>query len=461
MPNRIFLLLICSLFVLAAASPTRAQSAEPMNLMLAVGIQARVRVTDGDSLRVRAEPGTKAKVLFKAQTGITVTLIDGPQQADDLTWWKIKTAEGKEGWTVAGVPEDNNQFLRTLVPLCPHTDGRIAFVVITQVEVPKGIYPNYYHDIYTSAPDGSQLCNLTQNALSDVYGYSDLSWSPDGKRLLFVTLFKDRKTALFSMNADGSDFRQITQDAQSYDEPQWSPDGSKIAYEVRFSRTEIWLANPDWTGRHALAGTIKSDKSLPRWSPDGKQIAFVEGGLIKSGPYRDQLRIVNADGTDARALAKLNVDDTLTQDPLSWSPDGKSLVVAAYELPYGTPRSLLLVDVASGETTPLTDASAEDAMLPVWSPDGEWIAYWRKTGKNDQGYSIYDLAIIHPDGTKARTLASEVTAREQPAVWSPDGKRILYSDWQQGLMSVRIEENTATALLLPIPQVGDIAWGPA
>jgi dipeptidyl aminopeptidase/acylaminoacyl peptidase len=457
MPYRISLLFICFLLLMAAITPAQAQPAEPANLTLAVGSQARVRVTDGDSLRVRAEPGTKAKVLFKAETGITVTLVDGPQTADDLTWWKIQTADGKEGWTVAGVPEDK-QFLKTLVPLCPYTDGRIAFVVITKVETPSGTYPDYFQDIYTSAPDGSQLCNLTQNTRSKIYGYGDLAWSPDGKRMLFVTAFKD-SSDLFSINADGSGFQPITKDAQRYGQPQWSPDGSQIAYEVRFSRQEIWLANSDWTGRRPLIGTIKSEKWVPRWSPDGKQIAFVEGNVIKSGPDHDQLRIVNADGTNARVLAKLNTDYTLTHHPLNWSPDGKSIVVATYVLRRRSPGTLLLVDVASGESRPLTDGSTQNMTLPVWSPDGQWIAYWRNAGKDAQNYSRFDLAIIRPDGTDAQTLVSGATASERPVAWSPDSKQIMYSDWKQGLMAVAVD-GAAPVVVMPEVRVLDIAWMP-
>lgn len=72
--------------------------------VLAINAQAVVTLrAKGDVLNVRADASTKSTRLAQLTANTTVTIIDGPKQADDLTWWKIRTANGLEGWVVESV----------------------------------------------------------------------------------------------------------------------------------------------------------------------------------------------------------------------------------------------------------------------------------------------------------------------------------------------------------------------
>ncbi len=63
---------------------------------LAVGASLTV-ATDDSNLNIRQEPSTDASIVGKAAKGETVTLVE--QSSDD--WWKIKTADGEEGYAYA------------------------------------------------------------------------------------------------------------------------------------------------------------------------------------------------------------------------------------------------------------------------------------------------------------------------------------------------------------------------
>ena len=63
---------------------------------LAAGVSLTV-ATDDSNLNIRQEPSTDAAVVGKAAKGETVTLVE--QSSDD--WWKIKTADGEEGYAYA------------------------------------------------------------------------------------------------------------------------------------------------------------------------------------------------------------------------------------------------------------------------------------------------------------------------------------------------------------------------
>jgi len=71
-----------------------------------------------------------------------------------------------------------------------------------------------------------------------------------------------------------------------------------------------------------------------------------------------------------------------------------------------------------------------DDQSPVWSPDGEWLAFVSRRG---DGYGVY---VVRPDGSALRPLKHRLAFNSQPQ-WSPDGKMLAYvSDPGGGLHTV-------------------------
>jgi hypothetical protein len=89
--------------------------APPSAGVLAVGKNAVVNTTEGDKLRVRSGPGTSFGVLTMLAKGTVVTLLEGPRNADGLTWWRVRPPDGIEGWVIEGVT-DKGVFIQTLIP---------------------------------------------------------------------------------------------------------------------------------------------------------------------------------------------------------------------------------------------------------------------------------------------------------------------------------------------------------
>ncbi len=58
----------------------------------------------GANLNLRASPSLDAAILAKLQPGDTITILEGPVQADGYEWWKMRTTDGVEGWA-ANIPE--------------------------------------------------------------------------------------------------------------------------------------------------------------------------------------------------------------------------------------------------------------------------------------------------------------------------------------------------------------------
>ena len=60
-----------------------------------------VKGTDQEGLRLRSEPSTQSEVVATLKEGATAMVLEGPEEANGYTWWKVETKGGKEGWGAA------------------------------------------------------------------------------------------------------------------------------------------------------------------------------------------------------------------------------------------------------------------------------------------------------------------------------------------------------------------------
>jgi TolB protein len=122
-------------------------------------------------------------------------------------------------------------------------------------------------DIYEMNPDGSDVERLTAG---------ETNWfpqfSPDGTRL---ALHIGRDVNIFDLKSRTS--HALTQDPANGMYPTWSPDGRRIAFmSWRNGKTELFSMNADGTDQRVLFSPVTGSAIDPRWSPDGSRIVFVE-----------------------------------------------------------------------------------------------------------------------------------------------------------------------------------------
>ncbi|MCB9451156.1 MAG: SH3 domain-containing protein [Anaerolineaceae bacterium] len=79
--------------------------------VLHIGGTALIQTTGGDPLNMRGGPGRSFDIVARLPAGVTVTILDGPREADGYRWWQIRTTNAVEGWVVDEVDD-----LQTLLP---------------------------------------------------------------------------------------------------------------------------------------------------------------------------------------------------------------------------------------------------------------------------------------------------------------------------------------------------------
>ncbi|HEX8684164.1 MAG TPA: thioredoxin domain-containing protein [Ardenticatenaceae bacterium] len=215
----------------------------------------------------------------------------------------------------------------------------------------------------------------------------------------------------FVANADGTGLTAVSQEQGEGYFPYLSPDGTQVAFVTNTTvDAEIYVADVA-TGEATNLTNTPGNDTQPIWSPDGSQIAFVSnrgGGDIN-------IWVMNADGSDPRLVVHTPGEDKLG----SWSPDSKYIV---YSNVNEVGESLWVMDVASGETSPLTEQSGGGTdSAPAWSPDGQAIAFYSASGS--QPSQIFTVA---PDGSNRQQLTNGTTSAIVPT-WSPDGNWLLYT----------------------------------
>lgn len=227
---------------------------------------------------------------------------------------------------------------------------------------------------------------------------------------------------IFTVRADGTNMRQLTNGKGIESHPVFSPDGTRIAYREWLNGSDSVMV-VDGSGTTRSLATIALDRMDCRragqvWSPDGSSLLFWSSAAC-NGDF--DLFIVASDGSSP--ATKLLAPGT-TGLNASWSPDGKRIAFLGRDAaatsgvyivdvgPNGAlPGGLQSRRIGSGPTSLFTDVSSG----PRWSPDGTKLAFI-----NDADA----LVIANADGSGQRVVIQNVDFFTPS--WSPNGRRLAF-----------------------------------
>ncbi len=193
------------------------------------------------------------------------------------------------------------------------------------------------------------------------------AWSPDGRRILFVVTNSSGESEVWLARSDGRGARQVGgDDARA---PAWSPDGKVISYSAEVHELHrIYLISPAGGPPRPITTNTSSDQ--PAFSRDGRTIAFSRiGSSITWDVCLLDLR--------THAVSCIAKTPAVERDP-AWEPNGHRLVLTSDRAGGAIgARSLYFVAPRGPDLRRLTGPGA-DASSPAWSADGRTIVFVRR-----------------------------------------------------------------------------------
>jgi TolB protein len=201
------------------------------------------------------------------------------------------------------------------------------------------IYPTY--DIFTANADGTKIKRLTYSNSYD----AEATVSPDGKKIIFTST-RDGDLDLYVMDSNGKNVKRLTTELGYDGGAFFSPDGKQIVYRAYHPKTEaeiarykqrlaedliepnnfeIWTMNADGSNKRKVTN-LGAASFAPFFTPDGKRIIFSTNHFASDPRKRNfDLALINVDGTN---LERVTFEETFDGFPM-FSPDGKKLVFAS------------------------------------------------------------------------------------------------------------------------------------
>ena len=249
------------------------------------------------------------------------------------------------------------------------------------------------YELYVINANGSGLVRLTPNEWTG-FSFDRPSWSPDGSRIVFTAGTSSLSFEVYIINVNDSNLTRLTHDAMRKEGVVWSPDGKRIAYISWPDKvSEIYIMNSDGSNQIRLTNSSDIYNGTPIWSPDSTRIAFIcgKGDAIRS----DNICIMNADGSN---LTQIHLPYVGVQiyDHLAWSPNGKQMLIECWcrNRNSSSPEfGVYTMNVDGSNPIPLSDTGVS-AFEPVWSPNGQQIAFLTLDSDSAGGTVIYIVNIV-------------------------------------------------------------------
>jgi len=239
---------------------------------------------------------------------------------------------------------------------------------------------------------------------------------------------------IWTGNLDGSAERRLTPLKLEVLFPEWSPNTNRIAYQASTGQAgvgELWVMKADGSGKRKLPiaapFSYEYGNLVSSWSPDGKTIivAALRVEKRKTTVVTPIVLAVPVNGAKPRALFALprgKYSAAIYSPQLS--PSGKLI---AFVYSRGCCSSGLYVSRSDGSSRKrLSSAYAGDPGRALdWSPDGRRIVFARQV--NNDGSLKPELHVINADGTGLRRLTTTQGNNSiMTPSWSSDGRQIVF-----------------------------------
>ena len=298
--------------------------------------------------------------------------------------------------------------------------------------------------------------------------YGDVALSPDGTHVAWVQSTAATRSKQIYIRETSGNARpvivEIPVDAERTDfDPAWSPDSKMLAVFSSGGEKEqrqLWTVDADSSSPKKITN-LNGYAARPRWSHDGRQIAFlyIEGaggggplmaapattGVIDTAVHNQRIAILNV-GTGQ--LSRVSPENLHIYD-YDWSPDDKAIVATAAPGPGDNNwwiAQIYTIDIAKGDSKSIYKPSLQVA-VPRWSPDGKSIAFIEGL-MSDEGFHGGNLFTVSAGGSDVVNRTSSRKTSINSFFWQEPDRIVLieYVGGGSAISELHLSNNSAQTI---------------
>jgi len=227
-------------------------------------------------------------------------------------------------------------------------------------------------------------------------GFSDLSLSPDGRKVAFVV-----RGEIFAASArEGGLAARVTRSQAREGQIDWAPDSTRIVYlSERGAVNHLFMFDFTSSTETQLTSAATRDEA-PRFSPDGTMLAFVRDAK--------SLMVMDVATKEERVVATGYI--SAAPRNLAWSSDSKW--IAYLGLSTRSFRNAYIVPAAGGESRAVTAIPNANTNTLSWSPDGKFLVF--NTSQRTEDTEVVRVDLVPRTPTFAEDVFRDLF-KEEPA----------------------------------------------
>ena len=283
------------------------------------------------------------------------------------------------------------------------------------------------NDLYVMNIDGSENTRITKTPRSE----ANAVWLAGGSKIAFLYP-ENGVMQLWTMNADGSDRKIVSNVEKGVNGFVFSPDETKVLFISNLkSATTAQDIYPDLP---KATGIVVNDLMYKHWDEWVKEIPHPFLADFNGSDLSNIIDIMEGEPYEAPMKPFGGIES------LAWSPDGKEIIYVSRkktgkEYAESTNSDLYLYNIESKTTTNLTDGMMGYDTNPVYSPDGKYVA-WLSMERDGYESDKNRIFILDRKTGEKTDLTKDWDYTVNSIAWSPNSKSIFFVAHHQGVTPV-------------------------
>jgi dipeptidyl aminopeptidase/acylaminoacyl peptidase len=270
-------------------------------------------------------------------------------------------------------------------------DARFVAYGVTEADFKQDAFVSR---LWLAPTNGAQPFPLTGGDKSA----TSAKWSPDGRRLAFLSDRVGDKNQVFVISPDGGEAIQLTNVENGVQAFQWSRSGREIAFTATEPDSPEKKGRKDYLGEYEV---VREDYAF-------RHLFTLDVEEALRGPVAGRQR---TKGTE-RSVGGFD-----------WSPDGTQIAFSATanpDLVQGGTSDIYVLKLADDSVTRIVSQPGPDTR-PLWSPDGQQIAFSSAMARTRYYAANWRLAVVPAAGGTPRALTEGFDENPQPLEWKGTG----------------------------------------